>query len=961
MALSSASPVRPGDTLWLRGGTYVGKFSSVIAGAPGQPITVRSHPGEWARIDSGPATNRANILQIQGGWTVFRDLEVMSSDPVRTSVYTGSYPKDITRGEAIHALAPHIKLINLVVHDAAQGLGLWTEAPDCEVTGCIIYNNGWQGPDRAHGHGIYGQNESGVKLISDNLVFNQFEKGIQVYGSSSASLKNFQIQGNTLFNNGVLSSKHEISENITIYGGATGPQGMVLRDNNCYGTGYEGKLVIGGDGAKDLIFENNYVPHLTRIRYWQSARVTGNTFFRTSTMMEWHYGPEYSSGAFVWDGNRYFGPQLQYPPFATYRKGSDGVVQGKAMSFDGWRAETGFDKSGSFLGSRPVGARVVVRPNLYEAGRAMVTVYNWEKVSSVPVNLGNLLAVGQPFEVRNAQDYFAPPVYTGSYSGAALSLPMNGLTVAAPIGVVRPAVTGPEFNVFVVLPKGPPPASNTAPSISSIANQTTLENRATEAIAFSVSDKETAAEKLGVLGSSSNPVLVPNSNIVLSGSGTTRTVTVTPAAGQSGTATIVIAASDGALVTKTAFGLSVQTVNQAPVISLISDQNMEEDTLGRAVAFSISDRETAGSQLVVRAESSDQVLLPSENLAISGSGTERSVLIQPAVNQNGECFVRVRVHDGELTSERIFKLLVVAVNDFPTMSEVADQEATAGVTAGPIDFAVNDVDSAELKVSARSGNENLIPFSSIVVNGSGAGRTISFTPSATASGTTTIILVATDGSKSVEESFGVTVRAANLAPVISSLPGQTLVEDTISAELAFTISDPDTAASSLRVSARSSNPALIPDANIQLRGAEGNRSVQMMPALNATGQAVITLEVSDGAKSASTAFLVTVEAVNDYPTVSSIAPQTTYAGARLGPVAFTIGDAETGADQLRVAARTSNTVLVPLANISLGGSGANRTITVMPAANQYGTTKLYLIITDGSKTIERSFYFTSAP
>src|SRR5205085_2036720 len=45
-------------------------------------------------------------------------------------------------------------------------------------------------------------------------------------------------------------------------------------------------------------------------------------------------------------------------------------------------------------------------------------------------------------------------------------------------------------------------------------------------------------------GSSNNTTLVPNNNIVLGGAGNTRTVAVTPAVNQSGTATITVVVTD---------------------------------------------------------------------------------------------------------------------------------------------------------------------------------------------------------------------------------------------------------------------------------------------------------------------------------------------------------------------------------------------------------------------------------
>jgi hypothetical protein len=58
-------------------------------------------------------------------------------------------------------------------------------------------------------------------------------------------------------------------------------------------------------------------------------------------------------------------------------------------------------------------------------------------------------------------------------------------------------------------------------------------------------------------GGSSNTTVVPVSNIVFGGSGASRTVTVTPASGQSGVLTITVSVGDGAATTDTAFELRV--------------------------------------------------------------------------------------------------------------------------------------------------------------------------------------------------------------------------------------------------------------------------------------------------------------------------------------------------------------------------------------------------------------------
>ena len=109
---------------------------------------------------------------------------------------------------------------------------------------------------------------------------------------------------------------------------------------------------------------------------------------------------------------------------------------------------------------------------------------------------------------------------------------------------------------------------NTAPTISSISNQSTTQNTATSAIAVTIGDAETAAASLTLSGTSSNTTLVPNANITFGGSAASRTVTVTPATNQTGSATITVTVSDGALTTNAVFTLTVTST--APTITNIA-------------------------------------------------------------------------------------------------------------------------------------------------------------------------------------------------------------------------------------------------------------------------------------------------------------------------------------------------------------------------------------------------------
>ena len=142
-------------------------------------------------------------------------------------------------------------------------------------------------------------------------------------------------------------------------------------------------------------------------------------------------------------------------------------------------------------------------------------------------------------------------------------------------------------------------------------------------------------------------------------------------------------------------------------------------------------------------------------------------------------------------------------------------------------------------------------------------------------------------------------------------------------------------------------------------GSGANRTVRITPAANQNGTATITVTVSDGQLSTITSFLLTVNAVNDAPTITSIANQTDNGwNGRWRPLSFTVGDVETAAGSLTLIKGSSNQTLVPTANIVFGGSGATRTVTITPAANQTGTATITVTVSDGQLSAATSFVLT---
>ena len=187
----------------------------------------------------------------------------------------------------------------------------------------------------------------------------------------------------------------------------------------------------------------------------------------------------------------------------------------------------------------------------------------------------------------------------------------------------------------------------------------------------------------------------------------------------------------------------------------------------------------------------------------------------------------------------------------------------------------------------------------------------------------------------------------NQAPTISAIGAVATSEDTSTGALAFTVGDVETSSASLTVSGGSTNTALVPNANLAFGGSGAARTVTVTPAANMFGTTLISLTVSDGNKTTTTIFLLTVNAVNDMPTISGIANQMTTVNLAKGPIAFTVSDIETSAASLAVSASSSNPTLVPTTNITFGGSGANRTMTFVPTTNRTGVATITVTVSDG--------------
>jgi hypothetical protein len=232
----------------------------------------------------------------------------------------------------------------------------------------------------------------------------------------------------------------------------------------------------------------------------------------------------------------------------------------------------------------------------------------------------------------------------------------------------------------------------TVPTISSIANQNINEDTPTSAIAFTIGDTGGFGGS-PLRATSSNTALVTVEGIAFGGSGTSRTITVTPLLNQTGSTTITVTVTDSAGNSAvTTFTVNVAAVNDAPAISAVPDETVNEDNPTSAIPFTITDVDSiltcAGS---MTGSSSNTTLVPNASIVFTGTAPNCRVTVTPAANQNGSADITLTVSDGTLSAADTFTLTVTAVND-PPVAVNDTASFTKSTTNNNIDALVNDTD-----------------------------------------------------------------------------------------------------------------------------------------------------------------------------------------------------------------------------------------------------------------------------
>ena len=315
-------------------------------------------------------------------------------------------------------------------------------------------------------------------------------------------------------------------------------------------------------------------------------------------------------------------------------------------------------------------------------------------------------------------------------------------------------------------------------SFEDITNQTTKEDLPLT-VTFGVGDGHPSATS--VTASSNNQVLVPDANLVVSGTGNVRSLLITPVADLSGLATITVTVdlSGGGSIVDT-FSLTVLPVNDMPTFTKGANQTVDEDSGPQTVnnwATGVSAGPNEGAQtltFIVEPTSITFAELFSVAPAISASG---ALTYTPAPDRSGTATFIVNLKDDggtanggqdTLAPQQIFTITINEVNDPPSFTKGLDQTVaedpgfqSIGTWATNISAGPNEAQILTFQVTNNT-NPGLFSIPPFV----GSAGQLSYMPAANASGFADITVVLNDGGLTTAgQTFRITVTPVNDAPV----------------------------------------------------------------------------------------------------------------------------------------------------------------------------------------------------
>jgi hypothetical protein len=508
---------------------------------------------------------------------------------------------------------------------------------------------------------------------------------------------------------------------------------------------------------------------------------------------------------------------------------------------------------------------------------------------------------------------------TATIGGAA----MTSVTVVSPyqINAVTPSGTAGAANLIVLntssvlsatLTGGYTYLGNVPPVLAPIGPKTVNEGAN---LNFTV----TATDPDGTIPILTTSTLPANATFVDNHNGT-GTFNFNPNFSQAGTYNVTFRASDGIAIDTEIVVITVNNVNQRPVMTAIGPQTVNE---GQTLTLPVSATDPDGTIPAL----TTSLPLPTNASFVDHANGTGTFVFSPNFTQSGSYTVTFFASDGLLKDSQVVAITVVNVNRAPVMTAIGPQTVAENATL-TVPVSATDPDGT---IPALTTSLPLPTHASFVDNLNGTG-TFTFSPDFTQAGSYSVTFFASDGTLKDSQVVAITVTNTNRPPVMTAIGPQTVAEGA-TLTVPVTATDPDGTVPTLTTTVLPTNASFTDHLN-------GTGTFTFAPDFTQAGSYSVTFFASDGLLKDSQIVSITVTNTNRAPVMAVIGAKTVAEGTTLTvPVSATDPDGTTP---------TLSTSLPLPTNASfvnnLNGTG---TFTFSPVFGQSGNYTVIFFASDG--------------
>ena len=507
-----------------------------------------------------------------------------------------------------------------------------------------------------------------------------------------------------------------------------------------------------------------------------------------------------------------------------------------------------------------------------------------------------------------------------------------------------------------VSPENDPPAISKYPDIAWV-----MDEDKSESFGFVVSDPETTdTSKLIITITSETTNMLKTEGIKLSSLSDRKLLTVTPEDDVNGSMWVHFDVTDGDKHAYADYEITVKAVNDAPVMAPKAVTTNED----MAVSSSVTATDIDSSTLTF-SKSTDPA---HGTVSVSADG---SFTYTPSANYTGTDSFNIQVSDGELvngTSTGTVTVTVLPVNDNPTAVNDSATIAEDGET--DIDVLANDIE-----LDIKDGDKLTITSFSGVSHGTlsrvketGQPDKIKYKPDANWNGTDSFTYWIKD-SEDKTSAATVTVTVTPVNDVPSGGNDTVSTDEDTAVDIDVTANDDIDESTNPDVEDVTVAPGSVSDpANGTATLKADNKTITYTPDANYYGSDSFTYTATDcEGKTAEFTVDVTVNSVNDKPTITNLDDIEINEDGTTGELTVTVSDVDFLDSNLAVSVTRGNTALLPDVTVNNnnnktpGGEDGVRTFVLEPYDNKFGTSLITVTVSDGTLTASDTFTLTVKP